>query len=1119
LGTWIIFCVPAVAGEAPDAPKPKVAGAEDPGDEGPGNGGSVREVRPITFYVKDKDGKLLPVIDMTYEAISRLYRLDLKLAIPDRPPRYVLEKFSSTGSAEKGWAALEAKLDIRVRDRNWVRVPLRMNRAVLRDPVVYEGDGKHFITYDRDGDGYVGWIQGGTGKPHTLTMKMLVPLQTVGRETRLPLSVPSAAVSELTFEARVHQAVGRVSDGATLLDTKPLEKGRTQLIVQGLRGDFRLAWHPRDAQPTETPVTRDATGNLLVRIAGQHSIRTEASFKVRSFGGPVGSFRVRLPPEAKLISGKGPGCTVTTIQEKDVSPSKADRSLLVEVAPQDSEANSVEFRLVTERAAKAVGPGQLVEVARFDVNGAVQQSGFIAVVVTGESLVDWTEGDGVVRVDELPASLRRDSVAAAFEYFRQPCSLKLSVLPKKTRVSVEPLYLMLVGASDVQLEARLKYRIRGAKTDRLYVDLPGWELDSVEPASIVKVDAVVPERVSPLAVPLAKASTGEFEIRLKARRSIEPGTMVLSAPVPRPQATTLSTATVVVLADDNVQLKPRAAELQGLSPERVPPQIELPPRQQDPNYYRDLGDVPQSTFVADFEVRKRNVAVTIANQVKLDAREASVEQRLSYRIAHESLDRLVLTVPASLSSPDRLTVLFDGQTLAPTALGGSGQDAVAMQVALPSPQIGTCELVLRYRIDMPELETSESSTVSVPFVMPNGRDSSTPEGSEAAVITSNALRVVAAETVSANPIAGDWTLEEPGEPGEAKSEWSLTAEDAAEEIRFDMMLAEPLRQGATVIDKGWIQTFLTGSSRQDRATFRLVTGERQIQVQLPSGVAPDEVDVLLDGRRVIPRSNDERELYIDLPGDGPRRRHLLELWYPFSKVPSRRGPLTLQMPRVVGSSWVRKVYWQLIMPRNEHVVALPDNVTAESTWGWRGMYWGRQPKLNQRQLEEWIGIESAGPASEDEPPYSAANQYLFSTFGRVEALPVRTVGRGMIVLAASGAALVAGLLLIYVPVVRRPVVLLVVSVVLAGAVVLWTGPALLVTQAAVLGFVLALIARLLEWSMVRRRLGRSVVHGTAVAGQDRSTTEARVLVPESSSQAIKTTATMVSEPPPEEELT
>jgi hypothetical protein len=162
------------------------------------------------------------------------------------------------------------------------------------------------------------------------------------------------------------------------------------------------------------------------------------------------------------------------------------------------------------------------------------------------------------------------------------------------------------------------------------------------------------------------------------------------------------------------------------------------------------------------------------------------------------------------------------------------------------------------------------------------------------------------------------------------------------------------------------------------------------------------------------------------------------------------------------------MYWQLVLPRKEHVILAPTSPAGESfageySWGWNGLFWGRKPLLDQAQLETWCRARHLADVSGE------SNCYLFSTLGTVGRCEVYTAMRPRIVLLASGIALVVGLTLIYVPKTRHPAVLLLGAVALGSAAVLEPEPVLLVAQAASLGVAFAILAGVLHRGVVRRR--------------------------------------------------
>jgi hypothetical protein len=291
----------------------------------------------------------------------------------------------------------------------------------------------------------------------------------------------------------------------------------------------------------------------------------------------------------------------------------------------------------------------------------------------------------------------------------------------------------------------------------------------------------------------------------------------------------------------------------------------------------------------------------------------------------------------------------------------------------------------------------------------------------------------------------------------------LTAAGRVGEISLDLRWEESAAAGALFVDRAWIQSWLSNSARQDRAVFQIVTRRKEVQATLPTGAAVRQVSVLLDGQKVEYGLLADDRLSIPLSTEGEQRRYVLEMRYYFPDARAPRGALSLEFPRLGSDVWTRRLYWQLVLPPNEHVIVKPAGFNSEHFWGWHGYFWGRQPLLDQAQLESWVGVAPSGALPE------SSSVYLFSTLGNVDRGELRTAGRSWIVLFASGAALLVGLLLIYVPLARHPAVLLVWALALLGAGVIAPEPTLLFAQAASLGLVLALVAGLLDRTVARRR--------------------------------------------------
>jgi hypothetical protein len=172
----------------------------------------------------------------------------------------------------------------------------------------------------------------------------------------------------------------------------------------------------------------------------------------------------------------------------------------------------------------------------------------------------------------------------------------------------------------------------------------------------------------------------------------------------------------------------------------------------------------------------------------------------------------------------------------------------------------------------------------------------------------------------------------------------------------------------------------------------------------------------------------------------------------------------LEAPQPSQDVWVRRLYWQVLLPQQEHALGAPAGFVSESTWRFNGLYFGRQPLRSQADLETWTGATASTP----EPTAARGNMYLFSTLGPVGQLELTTARRTWLVFGASATALVLGLLLIYLPRLRRALMLLIVAG-LTSLGLVYQEPVLMMLQAASLGAALVLLAAMLERVVSGRR--------------------------------------------------
>jgi hypothetical protein len=227
-------------------------------------------------------------------------------------------------------------------------------------------------------------------------------------------------------------------------------------------------------------------------------------------------------------------------------------------------------------------------------------------------------------------------------------------------------------------------------------------------------------------------------------------------------------------------------------------------------------------------------------------------------------------------------------------------------------------------------------------------------------------------------------------------------------------------------------------------------------IDLPHGVNSRKAVYFLNGQSAEPDVFADRTATLDLPPMAARREYCLDVRYDHPGDRIGPGRCSIELPQLRGVAWGQRLYWELVLPDDQHMIVAPRNLTPEYQWDWTGLFWGRTPVLNQRELEDLVGtpIRTLPPTS--------FSRYLFSAPSGIESCNLRFATRSWIVLACSGLALAIGLMLIYLPALRHPVVLMTGSTVLLVAVILYPGPALLLAQAAGVGIGLAILAGFLD---------------------------------------------------------
>jgi hypothetical protein len=426
--------------------------------------------------------------------------------------------------------------------------------------------------------------------------------------------------------------------------------------------------------------------------------------------------------------------------------------------------------------------------------------------------------------------------------------------------------------------------------------------------------------------------------------------------------------------------------------------------------------------------------------------------------------------PNELVSRRDVTFSLDGDRVVPSVLAPGPEDAngatARVLIEPATPISDRARVTVRYPLTS-ALAAEATGTTLVPLILPEQEN------------TSQRVRALARRGTTISAVSAGWQSAAGSEsaPRDASSDADeLVAQFESDRLLHEISLDVRTPPRSAHVELAWIHSVLSGERRQDRVSYRLVTaGEPSVRISLPAGASANRVATWIDRDVVAPRISQAAgqiivEIGLPTPrGANPRREanvRVLELLYDVESS-TAFGP-SLDPPRLLDDVWQSRTYWQVDLPGQTQVLRQSANYVNEYTWGWQPIvrtgdttllaYWGRKPNLTTASLQRMFGapVGNAGARGR-------ANTYLFSMHGPATPLELNAVPRALVVLVASGAALLAGLALLLLPRLRHPAALLVVASLLGGLALVSPPTAVLVAQAALLGVGLAVAAGIASW--------------------------------------------------------
>ena len=903
--------------------QPPIEPSEQPAVPPVKSAGEIREAKTEIFHLKDAEGNLVKVANLSLEEFEQLYKLRRQLLGSKAPPEFAVEEVLYSGAATRTHATLNVRLKVRIvaeqTNVEWIRVPLGFASTILQDRATHTGPGDFFIALD-PAEGYVCWLKAQSKSLHTVGLKLIAPLQSAGDETRLVISGPRARSRFQKF--RVATAKAEVVDTDLSVTAQSTAAGTTDLTFDFSGGELQLAWLSGNRMAQQPSVQLLTTTATRVTIKSPEQITAQSELTVSATGGQIKSFEVRLPPGMQVLDLPQQDYRITTLPadaEGEPTMLSSQRLLVVPTVPAVNAKLSLEaiYRPHTNQGEKSgtVKAAVPAEFAGFEVVGAVKQSGSIDVVVEGNWSLQLKQSGDVRRVDDRPERVVAQQAEARFEFFSNQYSIRATVRPEKTRLRIEPRYVVGVSSDELRLNAVLAGQLRGGRKISLLLDVPGWTIDQVisQPVELLDSESVQVDPSGKMSIPLSLApetTGGQFELQVVAHRNVDLSEEMEFA-LPKPAVDepigaaimTLLPATLVVSPQDNVVLVPKTEQMRGLIQDTVPEDSKdwnLPRTQREALFYRERGDESAPRFVADTEIRSGTVAVTARGKVMLDSSTATIEQSLAYSVDYEPVSQVLIEVPRAATSDSGFQVWIQDASedsteeevspagnrqllswklepmLKPTGEGTSGARAV-ISVSLPQQQIGSFRLALRYPYNLGKLGYDESTLIQVPLAVAHQVAGMTFEG--------HLLEVSSTTDLDVEPVGETWL----GSPRLVDADNQLVRLEVstgapAQELPISVLLRKRSQQSLVLVRQAWLQTYLTAQGQRHRAVFRLTTNESLLQLLFPESVSLDAGSIRVAiNHQPVPLDDlvisTGRKLSRSVGQISEQRDFVLEVWY------------------------------------------------------------------------------------------------------------------------------------------------------------------------------------------------------------------------------------------------
>lgn len=1051
---WALVCVLFCYGLSSAQPP----GTDPPADVFPAarstTDGAPQDELPIRafMFLSESDSPVM-MPGMTWEELERLQNLDFGIEVPTQAFSYEEMEISGEAAERRAELSVTLKIAIDSTDGRWVPIPLRMGNFHRLAPPDVSGVEEYFMTLKPDRGGYLLWVKTKARRNATLQMRVSARVDTTSAQS-LEFQLPDVAAKvKLVTDGR-DVSGDIIGQGYDTIEPKELPGGRTEFLIESVGGTFTVRWGRRERDRDDVPELEVDSRITMNWGSPQEAPRASVQLTVRNVQDAIDALEIRLPPGSNVPEDASLGVDGQSVQFGPPIPDPDGERRAILIPEQERQTRiDLNFSYNVQLPGGSISASRPLRFQVPEVVGALRHRGEITVQTGTDFRLRWNAEPGVRSVFGESVDDATSGRSYLFKFDRGSFELPLWLSAKERQVRVNATSQISFLDSTATLDMLIRSSDRASDGRGPQIDMADWSIESIENAMTEEpIDVFQGDGYPEIDFP---AGSGEPPpIRIRAQQTFDPTQELIVISVPR-----------IVKTDDGLLVPTSTVEIVNSG---------------------------RSMLIVDMEASENLERIVSPNENASD----SVSR---FRVdSHESTALLVGTM---VDQPPRITLACDGTVLLDgnqlqTTINWTVTSDLDLEGALPIrvPELpptsrrandGSAELSTANGAAPSQEDLSQLWSVTVgglPAALQRVNDSRFDLVSPRLATGTIAIRFTRTQTVS--PTAVGDSIESLPLPrpaiegvtirgtinvslrGTGEMELLSAVSPATNEIVLDSLPPDPLRlrlrsrqtlREELSINRVVLRTNVGRNTRHEQVLANVQGGD-SFRVRLPANIGDVSVEGLIDGQKQRVR-RDGDVLMLPLPGDQTSHVVDLRIWVQeeSESLPSVIEP-TLRLPVEVG-----RVYWQIVVPQDNHLVWASPTMGRSMTWSFDGWRLGRLPSHDDRALTALIGAT----------PHlmSPGNPYLY-VGSDVRSFRVVTASRVVLWVTVGLFVLLSSLMLTHLPRTRHPLTAVFAATLFAGLLAIAPDAAVLAGQLAVIALVLVIIMIAVRSLVAPRRSDR-----------------------------------------------